>query len=464
MSPSLDPYLSKGYAPLRSESVQAELDIEGVLPDGLNGSFYRIGPSPQFPPRGRYNPLNGDGMVHAFRIERGRVSYRNRWVRTERWRLEREAGRVLFGTSGLPGDDDPSVSGTRTDGVANTNVVRHAHRFLALEEGHAPYALDPVSLDTIGRFTFDGRLPRNMTAHPKIDTVSGAMIFIANFENLRAPKDVGLHVVDASGALARSEIVAGPFPALIHDFALTEDFVILPFCPVTVSMRRAMAGGPLIAWEPMLGTRVGVLSRTNGTLRWFEGPAVMAWHVMNAFNMRDRIVVDVCPQDAPMFPLADGALPDETKAAQRLTRWEFDWAKPGAFESHRLGEQATEYPRVDERYAGRSYRTGYVASIGGPGTGDIFHRGLACYDHERATWTFWNAGPHAAVAEPVFAPARADACEGEGFLLTNVYDETRKTSHLAILDAQDLARGPVARAHLTHHVPVGFHGCWMPAD
>src|SRR3954462_15002584 len=111
-----DPFLSGAFEPLRIESEQPRLRLEGELPAGLTGTFYRIGPNPQFPPRGAYNPLNGDGMVHAFRIGGGRLDYRNRWVRTRRWRLEHAAGRALFGTSGDPTDRDPSVMGEALDG------------------------------------------------------------------------------------------------------------------------------------------------------------------------------------------------------------------------------------------------------------------------------------------------------------------------------------------------------------
>src|SRR5580704_6752410 len=96
------PYLSRGFEPLRVECECAHLTIEGAIPREIDGTFYRIGPSPQFPPRGIYNPLNGDGMVHAFEVRDGRVSYRNRWVRTQQWTIDCAAGRAMFGTSGNP--------------------------------------------------------------------------------------------------------------------------------------------------------------------------------------------------------------------------------------------------------------------------------------------------------------------------------------------------------------------------
>src|SRR5689334_16800874 len=162
---SAHPFLSLGFEPLQMEVDLPDLRIEGQLPAELNGTFLRIGPNPQFPPREPYNPLNGDGMIHAFRVGGGRVSYRNRWVRTEKWRLENAAGRALFGTSGAPNDRDPSVMGAVINGSANTNLVFHAGRLLALEEGFGPIEVDPVTLETIGDWRFGGRLPRNMTAH-----------------------------------------------------------------------------------------------------------------------------------------------------------------------------------------------------------------------------------------------------------------------------------------------------------
>ncbi|MFZ0678736.1 MAG: carotenoid oxygenase family protein [Candidatus Binatus sp.] len=272
---SNDLYLSKGFEPIRMEYECAHLTIEGEIPSDLDGTFYRIGPSPQFAPRGNYNPLNGDGMVHAFRVHTGTVSYRNRWVRTQQWNLEHAAGRALFGTSGIPSDSVSSVAGMRTDGVANTNIIWHANKLLALEEGHAPIELDPVSLETIGRWDFNNKLPRNMTAHPKIDPASGEMIFFANFPTGRLTGDIEFYLANASGELIQSQMIHGPFPALVHDFAVTRDFVVVAMCPVTVSFKRAMAGAPPIAWEPERGTHVGIMPREGGVedIRWFEGDA-----------------------------------------------------------------------------------------------------------------------------------------------------------------------------------------------
>jgi len=458
-----NPYFARGFEPLRIEYDRADLAIEGHIPDELDGTFYRIGPSPQFPPRAVYNPLNGDGMVHAFELHRGRVSYRNRWVRTQQWNIDRAAGRAMFGTSGNPADSDPSVAAMRTDGVANTNLVWHGGKLLALEEGHGPIEIDPATLETLGSWSFAGKLSRNMTAHPKIDPATGEMIFFANFPSGRLNGDVEIYFATAAGELTRSQMIHGPYAALIHDFAITRDFVVVFFCPVTVSIKRAMNGRPPIAWEPAHGIHVAIVPRNGSDApRWFNGPAAMAWHSMNAFNDGVRILVDVCAQENAVFPHADGSPTNPRRAAQFLTRWEFDWRAPGAFHSARLSDLICEYPRIDERRLGARYRYGYLACIGGPGTDDIFHRGLVRFDHENGEMKVYRAGAQFAVAEPVFIPKSSDSREGEGFVITNIYDERRDASHLGIFDACAIERGPIARARLDHRVPVGFHALWKP--
>ena len=462
----LDPYVSKGFEPIRMEGDYANLIVEGEIPADLNGSFYRIGPNPQFAPRGNYNPLNGDGMVHAFHLRNGLVSYRNRWVRTQQWNLERAAGRSLFGSPGNPAESDSSVAGMNTDGVANTHIVWHANRLLALEEGHGPIELDPSSLETIGPWSFNARLPRNMTAHPKIDPESGEMLFFANFPTGRLTSDLAFYVANADGILIRSQIITGPFPALVHDFVVTNDFVIFAICPVTLSIKRAMKGAPLIAWEPEKGTHVAVMPRAGNAedVRWFTGAPCMVWHLMNAFNDGDEIVVDVCQQEVPVFPFADGSPTDPNQAKQYLTRWRFDWASSSEFATERLSDVVCEYPRFDERRAGLSYRHGYVACEGGAGTEDFFHRAIGHFDHSTGQMRVYSAGPRCAVAEPVFVARQGSSREGEGYLLTNIFDEQRNASHLAIFDAEQIEHGPIARALLDHRVPVGFHATWRPAD
>jgi carotenoid cleavage dioxygenase-like enzyme len=461
--PSDNIYLRNGFEPIRFECDYADLVVEGEIPQGLSGTLYRIGPNPQFAPRGAYNPLLGDGMIHAFRIHRGKVSYRNRWVRTDQWKLERAAGQALFATSGNPRDADPQVTGLKTDGIANTNLVSHVGRLLALEEGHAPIQIDPETLDTMGPWSFEGALPDNMTAHPKLDPETGEMLFFANFPRRDFSGAIELYIVNPAGDLIRSRRITLPYASLVHDFAVTRDFIIFFVCPVTVSIERARSGGPAIAWEPDKRTWIGVLRRQTDTVdaQWIPTTASMVWHVMNAFDDGNVINLDVCQQSTAAFPSPTGEMPQPQDLKQYLTRWRITMTNRGDVSQERLSEIACEYPRIDERRTGRQYRYGYVACLGGPGTGDPFHRAIGRFDHVTQRLEVYRPSTPCAVSEPIFVARNATAAEGVGYLLTVNFDERRNASYLAVHDALDMQRSPIACAHLDHRVPMGFHGTWV---
>jgi len=460
------PNLVGGFAPIQMECDAPNLVIEGEVPRDLNGTFFRNGPNPQFAPRGQHHWFAGDGMVHAFTVSDGRVSYRNRWARTVKWKAEQKAGEALFAAFN-PMESDPSVMGMETDGIANTNIVWHAGKLLALEEAHAPFQMDPETLESKGAWTFDGKLVGPMTAHPKIDPETGEMIFFGyNATGMISP-DMSFHVVDRNGKLTRSETFRAPYAAMVHDFMVTRDHVIFPIMPLTGSMERAMSGAPVYAWEPEMGTHIGIMPR-NGTvadMRWFKGDPAYVFHPMNAHTVGDKVVCDVCEfEEAPLFPMPDGRPGDPSKAVPRLTRWTFDLGRNSDdFKVERLNDIACEFPRLDERRSGLSYRYGFVACDTDPEFKVGGFNGIGRVDHTTGKFEIYDVGAGCATNEPIFVPRSPDAAEGEGYVLANIYDEGRKASHLVILDAQNLADGPLATAYLDHRVPFGFHGNWKPA-
>src|SRR5579862_6046739 len=199
-----NPFLAGNFAPVRSEDAFADLPVAGEIPSALQGTLYRNGPNPQFEPRDPdHHWFAGDGMIHAFRFTSGKVSCLNRFVRTPRWQLEHAAGRSLFGTFGNPLTTDASVMG-KDSGVANTNIVWHANRLLALEEGHQPFEMDPESLAPRGYVPYAGRANR-FTAHPKTDPETGELVFFGYMAGDGFFSDaVAYGVVDAAGKVTRS--------------------------------------------------------------------------------------------------------------------------------------------------------------------------------------------------------------------------------------------------------------------
>src|SRR5262245_18542055 len=169
----VNPFLQGNFAPWRLEGTADDLEVVGEIPRQLNGTFYRNGPNPAYEPRGLYHWFDGDGMIHAITLRDGRAEYRNRWVLNDGLKEEQASGEALY--SGLL-DVSPSEQ-PRFKVTANTNIVFHAGKLLALVEAALPTRMAPASLDTIGLYDFDGRLSGPMTAHPKIDPETGEMMF-----------------------------------------------------------------------------------------------------------------------------------------------------------------------------------------------------------------------------------------------------------------------------------------------
>lgn len=460
-SQTINPYLAGNYAPVRGED-DFDLTVTGEIPAGLAGAFYRNGPNPQFDPGSDYHWFGGDGMIHGFFVEGGKVRYRNRYVRTPKWQAENAAGRKLFGLFGNPMTTDPSVMATDS-GVANTNILWHAGRLMALEEGHQPFELDPVTLESRGYLAdYRGRV----TAHPKIDPDTGEMVWFG-YSTGEAPLNaqVSYGVTDPDGKVVRRDDFQAPYSSMVHDFLVTKDHVLFPILPLTGSLQRAMTGGPAFAWEPEKGAFVGVMARTAGveTIRWFETKACYVFHPMNAWEADGKIFADVMEYEtAPLFPNIDGTRNKDTGA--RLVRWTFDLADAtNQIKREQLDDLAGEFPRFDERRAGLSYRHGWFAGNsqrpGQFGFDTIAHIDLAT--GKRVTHDLPEGD---ATGEPIFVPRKADAVEGDGWVISVVYRADEDRSDFLVFDAQDLPAGPIGTAKMPRRVPFGFHGNWRPAQ
>ncbi|HEY5048982.1 MAG TPA: carotenoid oxygenase family protein [Rhizomicrobium sp.] len=457
-----NPYLAGNFAPLRSEDDYADLPITGALPKELRGTLFRNGPNPQFEPRdANYHWFLGDGMLHAFRLEEGKVGYRNRYVRTPKWTAEHAAGHALFGSWGNPMTTDPGFIG-KDSGAANTNVVWHADRLLALEEGHQPFAVDPRTLASSGYVALAGDAGR-FTAHPKLDPETGEMLFFG-YGVGAMPLSAGMvfGVVGRDGRTTRLDRFDAPFASMVHDFMVTRGHVMFPVLPLTLSLARAMNGLPAVAWEPGQGSRVGVLARNASIdrLRWFSTDACYVFHVMNAWEEGNRIFADVMEYpNAPFFPTADGARGLPSRAT--LKRWTFDLAaQSDTIKRESLDEMAGEFPRIDDRRAGLSYRHGWFAghSRNEP---DVKFDALARFDANTRRKEVYVLAKGDVTSEPVFVPRAPDAAEGDGWLLAVVYRGGENRSDLLVFDAMNLPAGPVATASLPRRVPFGFHGNWV---
>jgi carotenoid cleavage dioxygenase-like enzyme len=457
----VNPLLQGNFAPWRLEGTAEDLEVIGEIPRELNGTFYRNGPNPAYEPPGRYHWFDGDGMIHAISLRDGRASYRNRWVMNEGLKEERAAGKAIYpGLLSMKPTEMPAFKTT-----ANTNIVHHAGKLLALVESSLPTALVPCTLETIGPYDFGGKLMGAMTAHPKLDPETGEMLF---FGYAPFPPFLQFYAVDRGGALVRSEVIDVEWPSMIHDFAITKDHVIFLLCPIVFSFEEIAKSGSVFTWRPELGTRIGVMPRTGGNadVHWFETDSCYVFHPMNAYTEGNEVVLDVARYEQLLFmnPQAAREPGWREKNSARLHRWRLD-LRSGGVKSEPLDDRDGEFPRVDERLVGRKHRFGYMAATGAAGNTDGLPVWTAIhkYDLERGSSETREYGPGNGVGEPLFVPRRPDAAEDDGYVLVLHYDQGRNASEFDVLDARHIAGEPIARVRIPNRVPYGFHGNWVEA-
>jgi carotenoid cleavage dioxygenase len=457
---SINPFLSGNFAPIHGEDDFDDLVLEGEIPRDLIGVLYRNGPNPQFEPRDPgHHWFAGDGMIHAFRFAEGKVSYRNRFVRTPKWEVEHAAGCSLFGAFGNPLTSDPSVRG-KDSGLANTNIIFHAGRLFALEEAHQPFELEPGSLAPRGYVPLAGRANR-FTAHPKTDPETGELVFFGYTAGEGFFSDnIAYGVANRAGDVTRLDTFAAPYPSMVHDFFVTRNYVAFPVLPLTGNLARAMRGGPAFAWEPEKGSHIGVMRRDAGvdTMRWFTTDPCYMFHPMNMWEDGDRLHVHLMQYErAPLFPNADGTRSKAPPA--RLAHWTIDLDGDGsAVRREIIDDLPGEFPRFDERRAGLSYQHGwYEARV--RNESELMFDSLVHFDFARGSRQIYTFPPGDVPGEPVFVPRGPG--EGDGWVLSVIYRGADNRSDVAIFEALDISRGPIGVAKLPRRVPFGFHGNWV---
>jgi len=469
-------------APSRIECDIPNLVHEGTIPPELNGAFFRVQPDPQFPPRlGDDISFNGDGMITRFHIHDGQCDIRQRWAKTNKWKLENQAGKALFGAYRNPLTDDESVKG-EIRSTANTNAFIFAGKLWAMKEDSPSLLMDPATMETYGFEKFGGKMTgQTFTAHPKIDPRTGNMIAIGYAASGLCTDDVCYYEVSPQGELLREVWFKAPYYCMMHDFGVTQDYLVLHIVPSIGSWERLEKGLPHFGFDTTLPVYLGIIPRRDDVkaddIRWFKRDNCFASHVMNAFQDGTKVHFDTPEAENNMFPFfpdVHGAPFNPQQAMSRLTRWTVDMASNSdEFDSvTRLTETAGEFPRIDDRFTGLPYRYGWMlemdmsrpVELKGGSAGGFLMNCLFLIDHQTGKEQHWWCGPTSSLQEPAFIPRSKDAPEGDGWIVQVCNRLADHKSDLLIFEALKIEKGPVATIHIPFALRFGLHGNWANAE
>jgi all-trans-8'-apo-beta-carotenal 15,15'-oxygenase len=475
-------------------------EVTGTIPADLRGTLFRNGPGLlEIGGVPLHHPFDGDGMICAFTFTEGGVHFRNRYVQTQGYLEEQAAGKMLY--RGVFGSQKPggwlaNIFDLRIKNIANTQVLYWGGQLLALWEAARPHQLDPLTLETVGEASFNGRLGPKMpfSAHPRI--MPGPSARLVNF-GLRVDlsSKLTIYELDEAGTVVEQHPYGLPGFAFIHDFAVTPNYTIFfqnpvqlnPF-PFVLGLRGA---GECLQFQANQPTKVWVIPRHGkGQPICLETDACFVFHHVNAYEVpgdeagdgTGKLVIDsVC---YPHFPTLDPTedyrdVDFEKYPAGELWRFQVDLAQR-TVARQTLSTRSCEFPTVAPSRVGQPHRYCYMA-VAAAETGNAPLQTILRLNVETQATQVWSAGPRGFIGEPVYVPkglaagqplwrisaedqgtAHDPESETAGWLLTLVYDAAREATDLVILDGEDLTAGPVARLHLPYAIPYGLHGSFAP--
>lgn len=455
------------------ECDEVEVEVRGKIPPGLRGTLYRNGPARW--DAGGFSAghiADGDGLLTKFVIDDGKVRFQSRYVRTPKFRAQEAAkgdrirtgftqskGGPLFNFWKFPADS------------ANTHAITHADRLLALSDIGKPWEIAHDDLSTVGTCDFDGALPRLslFSPHPKIDPITGELLNFGMVPLLRpGPKlPIGLRCyrVDRTGAMSTVSTVPLDDLVILHDFAITEHYLVLALAPIAVDFAEAAvfaAGfrnlGGAADYRPELGMKVVLVPRAGGKHRVVECDPLLYVHVNNAYEDGEDVVLDVV-QHQSLYFLKEGAMTFRTGELSEMGRpVRLRITKSGRVLRDGIDLPNVEFPVHDERRTGSRNRYSYFTRFDSGRNEST----IVKVDHQTGAQQFHTFTGGQFAGEVSFVPRTPDGPEDDGWLLGVTYTAHEHRNALFVLDAHQIERPPLATAKLHTHFYPGFHGSFTP--
>jgi carotenoid cleavage dioxygenase len=452
------PLFPPGFnSPTRFEADVYDCEVWGEIPSDIEGTFYRMQCDFDYrPPKNEWmTGFNGDGHISRFRFANGSVDYKGRYVRTARLMAERKARKRLFGVYRNPYTDDPTVAHIDRS-AANTHQYWHGGKMFVLKEDSRAWTVDPHTLETLGPWDFHGKYTATtMSAHPKIDPVTGEMIAYGYQAKGILTTDIAVYTVNSQGKITKEVWLKSPYLGIIHDIAITQKHVLIPVIARTTSLERLKSGEPMWEWNGSLPTMVGVLPRDGDAkdVRWYKGPSRNTLHFLNATDRGGKITMEL--------PTSSGE-----RDPSQIRRWTFDLnSKDDAFEEEVVSSTPGFLPRMDDRFLSLDYRYAYLssrdpnaASEKGPPRMNVLQR----LDVHNGKIDQCPMESSQGLQEAMFVPRKNAKDEGDGYVMAIANNYESMSSDLVIADAQKLEKGVIGTVKLPFRLRSGTHTNWYP--
>ncbi|SFL82910.1 Carotenoid cleavage dioxygenase [Nitrosomonas communis] len=352
-----------GFTTLNSETSIEQLPVLGTVPAWLTGTLIRNGPARFEVGEQRYNHwFDGLAMLHKFAFAAGRISYVNRYLRSQAYEEAMAKGKVSRGEFAT----DPCRSlfqrvaswfSSKVTNNSSVNIAQWADAVIALTESRLAVRFDPDTLTTLGTYEYDRQFKGPLaTAHPHFDAIRCCHYnYMLDFG--RQSKYRFFSIDQKTGQQSHVATIPVKMPSYVHSFGMTERYLILAEFPLVVNpLQLRFSSKPFIhnyEWKPDRGVRFHIVEKQSGrVICTARSAAFFAFHHINAFEEGDEVVVDIVAH--PDSTIIDQLYLDRLRSTEpvtatgKLTRFRVAAAGGGenVFGEH-LAEVSIELPRFD---------------------------------------------------------------------------------------------------------------------
>ncbi|CAO1425675.1 unnamed protein product [Diamesa serratosioi] len=294
--------------------------ITGVIPLWLKGSLLRNGPGSIKVGEMTYNHLfDSAALLHRFNIIDGRVTYQNKFLKSETYKKNLAANRIVvseFGTVTVP---DPClsifqrVSALFKPAEANSDnamisIYPFGDEYFAFTESPVIHRICPNTLDTLDKINLTEHIGIvNHTSHPHV-MADGTVYNLGMSVGKTGPAYNIICFPHGEKMFENARVVAEIptrwklHPSYMHTFGITDNYFIIVEQPLTISVpaviKSQIKNEPMISclkWFPDKQTFIYLIDRDSGELKHtFQTEAFFYLHIINQYEKDNHVVIDIC--------------------------------------------------------------------------------------------------------------------------------------------------------------------------
>ncbi len=469
-----DDFFERAYRTRREEiDVAVTADI-GTIPSDFTGTFMWNGPGICEAGSDPLAFFDAYGMVCKLTFENGNARFRNAHVRSSIFEREQSAGKQLArrAFTNMPGRLK-NLFNIKLPSLGMHDCFRWNGKIYATDD-RGYWALDEKTLATIGPDFFGGNAQKGeiMGPVPRHDVEKDTLIAYKIRPGIRTPDVITFFEFDRSWkVLHKVETALSKSGAFVHDVAFTPNYYVVFEAPMRINARKALLGkGSIFSafeWPATARPIVTLVPRTPGRAPIaleVPPPHQMIFHIANAYEDGDRLVVDAGGTNAPLDFSA--SIPRSVLARQGMSlsktpesafvRYTID-TRSNRVTGELLGSEGIDEPEVNHGLHGRLYRFAYgMGTTPQNVTEDPrmfpYVDAIVKVDTQAKTTNVWSPGPRHSIGQASFAPrggawSSDPAREEDGYVLCTALDVDRGQASVIIQDAKRfgevLARVPL---------------------